>query len=149
MVEEQIRRGHPDLNGLCLALADWSAELRILLGTTKGAAGRQSGGGKLMGPRSIRFDFSNGGILAPIAPRPNQIPIRTQAAGRNDLRLAQDLIEYVRLSPTFSLVMTSPWFFVSEPPALSMARVVCFCQPMAVIISSSVVPPSRLSIAIT
>ena len=38
---------------------------------------------------------------------------------------------------------------VSEPPALSIARVVCFCHPIAVIISSRVVPPSRLSIAIT
>ena len=53
------------------------------------------------------------------------------------------------MSPTFSLATTSPWFFVSEPPALSMARVVCFCQPIAVMISSSVVSPSRLSIAIT
>jgi len=31
VIEEQIRRGHPDLQGLCLALIDWSAELRILL----------------------------------------------------------------------------------------------------------------------
>lgn len=28
-VEAQIRAGHPDLQGLCLALADWSAELRL------------------------------------------------------------------------------------------------------------------------
>ena len=26
--------GHPDVEGLCLALADWSAELRILGGQT-------------------------------------------------------------------------------------------------------------------
>ena len=26
----QIRAGHPDLEGLCLALMDWSAELRLL-----------------------------------------------------------------------------------------------------------------------
>jgi hypothetical protein len=26
----------------------------------------------------------------------------------------------------FSLVMTSPWRLVSDPPALSVARVVCF-----------------------
>ena len=31
-VEAQIRGGHPDLQGLCLALADWSEELRILIG---------------------------------------------------------------------------------------------------------------------
>ena len=29
-IEEQLRAGHPDVLGLCLALADWSAELRIL-----------------------------------------------------------------------------------------------------------------------
>jgi hypothetical protein len=25
-----MRAGHPDLEGLCLALADWSAELRLI-----------------------------------------------------------------------------------------------------------------------
>jgi hypothetical protein len=30
MVETAIHAGHPDLHGLCLALADWSAELHIL-----------------------------------------------------------------------------------------------------------------------
>jgi len=29
-IEAVILSGHPDLNGLCLALSDWSAELRIL-----------------------------------------------------------------------------------------------------------------------
>jgi hypothetical protein len=29
-VEAQIRAGHPDLQGLCRALADWGAELRLL-----------------------------------------------------------------------------------------------------------------------
>jgi hypothetical protein len=29
-IEGQLRAGHPDLQGLCLALADWSEELRIL-----------------------------------------------------------------------------------------------------------------------
>ena len=29
-IKDQIRAGHPDLPGLCLALADWSAELRLL-----------------------------------------------------------------------------------------------------------------------
>ena len=31
-IEEQLRAGHPDVHGLCLALADWAAELRILEG---------------------------------------------------------------------------------------------------------------------
>ena len=30
-VEAQLRAGHPDVEGLVLALADWSQELRILL----------------------------------------------------------------------------------------------------------------------
>ena len=29
-VEELLCAGHPDLQGLCLALSDWSAELRII-----------------------------------------------------------------------------------------------------------------------
>ena len=29
-MEFQLRAGHPDTEGLCLALLDWSAELRLL-----------------------------------------------------------------------------------------------------------------------
>jgi hypothetical protein len=29
-IEAEILAGHPDLSGLCLALSDWSAELRLL-----------------------------------------------------------------------------------------------------------------------
>ena len=29
-VERQLRGGHPDIEGLCLALHDWAQELRIL-----------------------------------------------------------------------------------------------------------------------
>jgi hypothetical protein len=35
VIEAQIRAGHPDLQGLCLALVDWSAELPLLLAQTK------------------------------------------------------------------------------------------------------------------
>jgi hypothetical protein len=28
--ESLLRAGHPDVEGLCMALADWSSELRIL-----------------------------------------------------------------------------------------------------------------------
>jgi len=31
--ETALRAGHPDVQGLCLALADWSMELRILEGS--------------------------------------------------------------------------------------------------------------------
>ena len=30
--ERLLRSGHPDIEGLCMALSDWSAELRILEG---------------------------------------------------------------------------------------------------------------------
>jgi hypothetical protein len=33
-IEALLRGGHPDVQGLCLALSDWSAELRILRGGT-------------------------------------------------------------------------------------------------------------------
>ena len=29
-IEAALRAGHPDVQGLCLALADWSAELRLI-----------------------------------------------------------------------------------------------------------------------
>lgn len=29
-IEGLLRRGHPDVEGLCQALSDWSAELRLL-----------------------------------------------------------------------------------------------------------------------
>lgn len=29
-IERQLRAGNPEVQGLCLALSDWSAELRIL-----------------------------------------------------------------------------------------------------------------------
>jgi hypothetical protein len=31
-VEEKLRGGHPDIEGLCLALMDWSAEMRLIKG---------------------------------------------------------------------------------------------------------------------
>ena len=36
-LEAEIRGGNPDLEGLCLALSDWSGELRLLQGANKGA----------------------------------------------------------------------------------------------------------------
>jgi hypothetical protein len=42
--------------------------------------------------------------------------------------LDQDLIEYRRSSPTFSLVTVSPCFFARDPPALMSARVVWACR---------------------
>ena len=33
-LEAEIRGGNPDLEGLCLALSDWSSELRLLQGAS-------------------------------------------------------------------------------------------------------------------
>jgi hypothetical protein len=38
-----LRAGHPDIEGLCLMLSDWSAELRLLQ-AEENAANPQTGG---------------------------------------------------------------------------------------------------------
>ena len=38
-IEAEILAGNPDLQGLCLALSDWSAELRILQDEERRQAG--------------------------------------------------------------------------------------------------------------
>jgi hypothetical protein len=38
--ETLLRAGHPDIEGVCMALADWSAELRILEGEAIPPLGR-------------------------------------------------------------------------------------------------------------
>jgi hypothetical protein len=45
-IEDQLRVGHPDVHGLCLAPADWSEELRIIEAERRKAAGVESGGGE-------------------------------------------------------------------------------------------------------
>lgn len=47
-MESQIRAGHTDLQGLCLALAGWSAELRLL----RVSRGLATGGARLAHVRS-------------------------------------------------------------------------------------------------
>jgi hypothetical protein len=37
-IEALLRNGHPDIGGLCLALADWHAELRLLTGMNRDTA---------------------------------------------------------------------------------------------------------------
>lgn len=34
-IERQLRSGHPDVEGLCRALADWCQERRLLNGTKR------------------------------------------------------------------------------------------------------------------
>jgi len=38
VIEAKLLAGHPDIEGLCLALSDWSAELRILEEEQRSAA---------------------------------------------------------------------------------------------------------------
>ena len=53
-VEAQIRAGHPDLDGLCLALADWSSELRLIQQESEQEAKKPAaaGAGRAEGRRS-------------------------------------------------------------------------------------------------
>jgi hypothetical protein len=44
-VEAQIRAGHPDLEGLCLALSDWAMELRLIEQEMALRAGRPAAAG--------------------------------------------------------------------------------------------------------
>ena len=66
-IEAQIRAGHPDLQGLCLALADWSAELRLL---------QASRGLATVAPRLARVLPGGGGLAC--WPRPGAEPSRRE-----------------------------------------------------------------------
>ena len=49
-IEAEIRAGNPDLQGLCLALRDWSGELRILQNEQRRREGtRRREGGSIEG----------------------------------------------------------------------------------------------------
>ena len=50
--ERLLRAGHPDVAGLCLALSDWSAELRILEGELERALVSDSDPGNRAGIRT-------------------------------------------------------------------------------------------------
>ena len=50
--EALLRNGHPDIEGLCLALSDWSAELRILEGERERASVSDSDPGNRAGVRT-------------------------------------------------------------------------------------------------
>jgi hypothetical protein len=56
-IEAELLAGNPDVEGLCMALSDWSAELRILeaeprqekpLGLKPAAGGKQLGSGQAL-----------------------------------------------------------------------------------------------------
>jgi hypothetical protein len=58
-IEALLRAGHPDVPGLCLALADWSAELRIveraiIPASKKARRGRSRAGERTYVPRLLR-----------------------------------------------------------------------------------------------
>jgi hypothetical protein len=74
-IEAQILAGHPDLEGLCLALSDWSGELRLLQGANVAAelaqfapvCARFAKGGPVVrpghGPRNVGPLGRNTGVL--------------------------------------------------------------------------------------
>jgi hypothetical protein len=46
VIEDQLRAGHPDIHGLCLALMDWSGELRIIEAERKTPPGLNPAAGR-------------------------------------------------------------------------------------------------------
>ena len=70
-IETQILDGHPDLEGLCLALSDWSGELRLLQGANIAAELTQ------FVPVCVRF--ATGGPVV----RPGRRPGNVGPLGRN------------------------------------------------------------------
>ena len=51
-IEALIGAGHPDLQGLCLALSDWFAELRLLEQEMELETKKPAEAGRAEGPRS-------------------------------------------------------------------------------------------------
>ena len=51
-IEALLRGGHPDVEGLCLALTDWSAELRIIEEERERASVSDSDSGNRAGVRT-------------------------------------------------------------------------------------------------
>jgi hypothetical protein len=64
-IEGMLRSGHPDVPGLCLALADWSAELQLILQSSNA---REPQGGSIA--TSAICDQTNG--LRNLAERPGK-----------------------------------------------------------------------------
>jgi hypothetical protein len=101
-IEDQLRAGHPDLRGLCLALADWSAELRILKAEQEtppaepgGACGQCQGREADTGRRCANGAANTGGSLCFSSRCRNEEkpPGLNPAAGRSDFSLVQLLME--------------------------------------------------------
>jgi hypothetical protein len=104
IIEDQLRAGHPDVHGLCLALADWSAELRILEAERRrekppagpSGARRQGQGWKADTARTCANRAANkGGPLCFSSRQQNEEkpPGLNPAAGRTDRWLVQFLME--------------------------------------------------------
>jgi hypothetical protein len=101
VIEDQLRAGHPDLQGLCLALADWSAELRILGAEQETAAEPGGACGQCQGleadtARMCANGAANTGLSLCFSSRhqnEEKPPGLNPAAGRSDLPLVQLLME--------------------------------------------------------
>ena len=66
-LEAEVRGGNPDLEGLCLALRDWSGELRLLQGPaiTRGAQDAEDSAEDREAAKGIRPVKSGASLRAP------------------------------------------------------------------------------------
>ena len=56
-IEAQLRAGHPDVEGLCRALADWYAEMRLIKAETPNEKARR--GRSRAGESPVRADVTS------------------------------------------------------------------------------------------
>jgi hypothetical protein len=100
-IEDQLRAGRPDVHGLCLALADWSAELRILDAEQETPAEPSGGCGQCQGretdtARTCANSAANTGVSLCLSSRhqnEEKPPELNPAAGRSCVPLGQPLME--------------------------------------------------------
>src|SRR3569623_12559 len=69
-IEAELIAGNPEVEGLCLALSDWSAELRILRAEAKKTAGCEADG--LVESESLRLDRVAAESVVPFCGRERQ-----------------------------------------------------------------------------
>ena len=88
VIEAYILAGHPDLRGLCLALSDWSCELRLLLGANEATemARLAPGCADLPEVGPVTPPDARGREVGAALPKPglwgaSRLPIQTDGAG--------------------------------------------------------------------
>jgi hypothetical protein len=121
-VEAEIRGGNPDLEGLCLALADWSGELRLLRASGRVAHVRSCGDGLEYRPMLPGI-----GLSGPKSRTEERKPPGLRRAGwEGELMLLANAVGALASSGLKDST-TYPAFFIA--PAMN-PRTVCRCHPI-------------------